>query len=482
MKKITRDDIQKIFDKSTLMKFLKEKLNLPIPEGLTLNDITSNFSNFALGFSGYMADQVLDCQEISISSGQPSGIFIVRCKGDAAPALILRNVAESLGRWGRNPSDLSFFCVDRHFQPTAFAYLNDFEVEGEWHSIVLNIFQWTQDNTYINISAEHEIPVTLFHDLSTEKQEDTSENDCSKENVIEIGIEGQNLNDIGVRSISSENLLVKLHNIGTPLGQHWDIHTGITSGRVKAFVIDEHKRQELIKEHADSSMVITPIVRTLRKRKWKLESAYLIWISNSLKKQWPWSYAEEESEAEQIFAQTYPAIYQHLIGYKDILKSRGASSSGKFYWELYMREPKRENYPEFYQPKIIFPLNGNSMRAFYDTSEAYILGSSYCIPTEDLSLLAILNSTLFGWYARTKFKIYAERPNLFFTIENMVKVPIATQPEDKKIKLSLLVKQILDAPTNPNVFDFEEEINQLVYELYELTSAEIKLIEEETNK
>ena len=64
----------------------------------------------------------------------------------------------------------------------------------------------------------------------------------------------------------------------------------------------------------------------------------------------------------------------------------------------------------------------------------------------------------------------------------MVKAPIASRTEEQKAELSDLVQQILDDPYNFEVPDIEREIDQLVYKLYELTDAEIALIEEETNK
>ena len=75
---ITRDDIQRIGDKDTLLHFLEERLNLPIPEGFPLEDITIKFAKFALGLSGVVANQVLDCQELSISLGESSGIILIR--------------------------------------------------------------------------------------------------------------------------------------------------------------------------------------------------------------------------------------------------------------------------------------------------------------------------------------------------------------------------------------------------------------------
>ena len=66
--------------------------------------------------------------------------------------------------------------------------------------------------------------------------------------------------------------------------------------------------------------------------------------------------------------------------------------------------------------------------------------------------------------------------------KNMVKTPIAQRTDKQKAGLSNLVQQILDTPDSPKVPDIEKEIDALVYELYELTHAEIALIEEQTNK
>ena len=63
----------------------------------------------------------------------------------------------------------------------------------------------------------------------------------------------------------------------------------------------------------------------------------------------------------------------------------------------------------------------------------------------------------------------------------MVNAPIAERTDEQEAELSNLVQQILDDPDSSEVSDIEYQIDQLVYKLYDLTSAEIALIEEETN-
>ena len=528
---ITRDHIQRIGDEETLLHFLEEKLNLPIPEEATLAQIALSLPLSFVGLDGATAEQIIDFQDFSRSPQAALGErrpFLIRFRREQGYPEILRKVAEGLSKKNINPAKITFICANEYFRPFAFAYFNDAE-PGNWHAAVLKILAWTQDNTYIQTNYEHKLPIGSFAEFTDEdnvvdenvlpdapESVDTpEETEASLETFTtaqpvnrdrqQTRIEGDNLlatpqNSESQQAVSAPNpvrekkitnrsivpvlpadLLHKLQNTGAPLGHHWNIHAGITPGSVKTFMIDERERESLIRQDANSRTVIIPIVRRPRKKKWELEAAYLIWISNSLHKQWPWSHIEDESEAEQIFAQTYPAISRYLIDYKGILKSRYAGNKAKYYWELRSRESKRENYPEFYQPKIVYPLNGNAMRAAYDTSEAYILNSAYCISTNDLSLLAILNSKLFGWYARAKFKSFAEGSNLFFTKKNMEKSPIAFRSEDQKMEFSFIVGRILSNPNSPEVPDIEKEMDALVYELYKLTDAEIALIEKGTN-
>ena len=255
-----------------------------------------------------------------------------------------------------------------------------------------------------------------------------------------------------------------------PLEAHWNIYLGINTGYNPAFVINESKRQQLIAADSSSTELIKLAVGKHQRNRWQAELKYLIWIPSSKFKRWPWSNAEDELGANRIFEKTYPAISKHLNGYRDKLRSRSTTLQGEFYWEL----SKHKQYPEFHQPKIIC-YNKPPIVAYYDTSRAFVINTKVCsIPTTDLSLLAILNSKLFWCYKKWS--------KLGITKKDMKKVPIADRPVEQKVELSNLVQQILDTPDSPKVPDIEQEIDALVYDLYELTTAEIALIEEESNQ
>ena len=458
---ITREDIQRIDDEHTLLHFLEEKLNLSVPEGLTLDDITLKFSNFALGLSGTVANQVTDCQELSISPGQPSGIFLIRFNSESGYSDALRAVAEGLDRHGRNPADLRFICLGTYCQPFAFAYFNKSSTKN-WNAEVLTVFTWTEENNHIHTSSEHELSAFFSAAEPRAKSYDAS----------------QAKNTPPDHTVEPKELLNKLQNTGTPLdrlSRHGNIHAGITPGYTNAFIIDEYTREQLINDDPKSMEIIKPF---LKPRKWVGESAHIICIPSSKNMKWPWSGIRDESEADRIFKETYPAVSEHMNYHRDKLEKRNAYQirSALYYWEY----PVYSFYSTLESPKIFYPPVSSSMRAAYDTSQKLLFSSAF-FSTTDVSLLAILNSKLFAWYTHKKY--WSLKYNhLNLQQRNIGKAPIATRTEKQKEGLSDLVQQILDDSYSLEVPNIEREIDQLVYELYELTPAEIALIEEETNK
>lgn len=271
------------------------------------------------------------------------------------------------------------------------------------------------------------------------------------------------------------DLLEKVQNTGNVLSRSC-LHFGVKTGYNDAFVIDSVKRERLIAEYTGSCEVIKPVLRGRDIRKWKAEweNLYLIAIATDDEK-WPWSDAENEVRAEESFAATFPAIHRHFAPYREGLIHR--KSRGKFYWE----PQKSTGYEVFENPKIIYPDISPFMRACYDVTRAFCLQTAYVLPTDDLSLLAILNSQIFDWYARHKFQSLNDPwtgGGLRYFVQYMEKVPIANRTSAQETELSSLVEQILDDPEGENVRDLEKEIDALVYRLYGLSSEEVALIEQ----
>ena len=487
MSKITQDDIQRIGDEDTLMLFLEEKLNVPIQAEATLAQIALPLPLPFLGLDDTIAEQIIDCQDFSglpkdaVGERRP---FLIRFRSEQDYSDILRDVAESLHRKHADPADLFFICTAQNFRPFAFAYFSE-PAAGGWYATVLTILVWTKNNTHIHTSSEHELPASFFPHKSPVELDDVPEddiefeekNDLSEKNVIlnepkndteNARLEKQNnaFPDHTVKRTLSKDLLAKLENTGARLRENWNIYDGIVTGCNEAFLISEFEHRQLISEDPKSSVVIKSQLQL--SQKWQATPSPLIYIPSSADRSWNWS-NRSRTEAEHIFAENYPAIRKYLRDYKSLLNKPKFKT--EFYWEL----PPSKLHPHFKHPKIVYPFIGSSMRASYDRSGALVLRPAFFIPTEDLSLLAILNSKIFDWYAKAKYKEKG-KASIEFKQKNMMDFPIAVGSEAQKAEISLLVEQILESPNSPEAPDIESEIDEWIYELYELTGAEIALV------
>ena len=290
--------------------------------------------------------------------------------------------------------------------------------------------------------------------------------------VAALGKEGWNLEQPEVLA-----LMKKLKSCGTPLGEYVKgrFYRGILTGLNEAFVIDAATREALIKEDPKSAELIKPWLRGRDICKWKAkwDGLYLIKISSSANKQWPWSKAKTESEAIRLFEKTYPALHRHLNQWKTPLQKR--DDQGKFWWEL----RSCAYYEEFERPKIVYPNITKSNTFAIDETGSLANQKCFIIPVDDPFLIAVLNSKLANFWFRTTLPLLRGgffEPSAIF----MEKFPVLQTASGQKSPLIQYTRAILANPDSPDIPRLEKEIDQLVYELYGLTEEEIRIVEEET--
>ncbi|PSB34254.1 class I SAM-dependent DNA methyltransferase [Chlorogloea sp. CCALA 695] len=293
-----------------------------------------------------------------------------------------------------------------------------------------------------------------------------------------LTISQRNLKSDGWRleSFQTLNLLAKLQNSGTPLGEYINgrFHRGILTGFNEAFVVDKVTHDRLITENTSSAEVLKPFLRGRDIKRWHIDftEQYIIKIESSENKKHPWS-DRPEKEAEKIFAETYPAIYQYFFQFKESLIKR--CDQGKYFWEL----RSCIYWQEFEKPKIIYPDIYEHQSFSIDRLGFYAGNTCYFIPTNEMWLCGLLNSQLVEWfYSMISNSIRGGYLRSFSDYMKQIPIFIATKLEQKKIET--LVKKCLDAKEK-DIKDIETEIDRLVYQLYELTEAEIKIVEGETN-
>ncbi|MBE9219884.1 class I SAM-dependent DNA methyltransferase [Dolichospermum flos-aquae] len=317
----------------------------------------------------------------------------------------------------------------------------------------------------------------------TNKVQALSWNGTKKQNIAEfvtvlkeenLIILQKNLKSDGWRLESSQilNLLTKLQNSGTPLGDYVNgkFYRGVLTGFNDAFVIDRETRDRLITEDPSSAEIIKPLLRGRDVKRWDLQFAeqYLIKIESSENKKHSWS-DKKDKEAEKIFDKTYPAIYRYFSQFRNALIKR--SDQGKFFWEL----RSCIYWQEFDKPKIIYPNICKRNEFAWDESGYYTNQKAFIIPCNDKVLLAVLNSSVVMFlFQQLLSKLQGDfyEPSSIF----MKDFPIPTASESQRQEIEDLVQKCLNTK-GEDIKNIETEIDQMVYQLYNLTAEEIQIIE-----
>ncbi|HAT1879859.1 TPA: DNA methyltransferase [Legionella pneumophila] len=122
--------------------------------------------------------------------------------------------------------------------------------------------------------------------------------------------------------------------------------------------------------------------------------------------------------------------------------------------------------------------------------------STLMIANENLDnlmfLLALLNSKLILFYIREKYPAASYNQGINFTKEMINSIPIPIISNQDKNKLIELVKNISEISrenhylnfniTTPDFCKLQDQIDRITYRLYNLTSAEIEIIENQTKR
>jgi hypothetical protein len=165
---------------------------------------------------------------------------------------------------------------------------------------------------------------------------------------------------------------------------------------------------------------------------------------------------------------------------------------GKFWWEL----RSCAYYEEFQQPKIIYPNITKTNIFTFDSTAILTNQKCFIIPTNDLYLLAVLNSKIgTQWFLHTLPLLRGTffEPSAIF----MQQFPIAKATDEQKAPIIEHVNKILSAkqqhtPQSPlgiesyrlergednaDTSALERQIDKMVYALYALTPEEIAIVE-----
>ncbi|MBW6490380.1 MAG: Eco57I restriction-modification methylase domain-containing protein [Lentimicrobium sp.] len=253
----------------------------------------------------------------------------------------------------------------------------------------------------------------------------------------------------------AQRIISKIKSNGIELKYLTDIQIfrGIVTGCNEAFVIDETTKNRLIEEDSNSLKIIKPFLagRDIKRYQSPHANKFLIITQRGIE------------------IENYPAIFNHLKKYEVQLSKK--AGGGKWY-ELQASPADTE---KFEKTKIMYPDISKDMNFIIDEEKHYSVNTVYNISSNSKGLLAYLNSKAFHFYYLTISNSIRGGYLRFFT-DYMNICPI---PKDLDIldEISITIVDIKKQNPSADTTELETQIDQLVYQLYDLTAEEIAIIE-----
>ncbi|GAA8987220.1 class I SAM-dependent DNA methyltransferase [Helicobacter pylori] len=273
----------------------------------------------------------------------------------------------------------------------------------------------------------------------------------------------------------------KMESVGTPL-KDWDIQInyGIKTGANEAFIIPTEKREEILnacktqEERKRTEALIKPILRGKDIKRYSYEWADL-WVINTHN-----GYTSAlKYKIPPIDIEKYPAIKAHLDSHYDTIATRSDQGDTPYHLRncAYLEDFEKE--------KIVYPCIMAKEPCFvYEEKGFYAPAPANIITGDKIEIkyiTALLNSKCI-YFAMRKFYMGGGIEGELKT-NNLEKIPIPQITEKNQElahKITDCAKAILEAKEKDpkaNTQELEKEIDALVYQLYNLTDEEIKIIE-----
>lgn len=223
-----------------------------------------------------------------------------------------------------------------------------------------------------------------------------------------------------------------------------------------------------------NSSVIKPVYEGKDLKKWQVKpptKKIIVFESKSTKR--TFGNLDEVGAFNQMTIE-HPQIMKHLSKYATAAKMR--FDKGEFWWEL----RNCAYYNLFEKPKIVFPNLQNTNKFALDLSGSYLNAPAVFLPTDDKYLLAVLNSKVV-WHFLKSICVIRSGGYIEVKPQYFEQIPIPESSQKEKDCIIEIVNQIMEEKEKNKVTnDLEHQINQLVYQLYNLSPEDIAIIEKET--
>lgn len=284
-----------------------------------------------------------------------------------------------------------------------------------------------------------------------------------KTNSIQTHSENYSSNLWSLEDSKTQELIKKLMISGKSLeARGVFIRLGIATGANEAYLLDKEKRDHFIKLDPKNEEIIKPALRGRDINRYSLEplQQWVILAKNGIN-----------------IKNDYPVIYDYLDSFGDKFKNRGAK--GQDWWNL----RACAFFDDFIKPKIVWIELSDTNRFALCDDEIYLLNSAYfLLPPDDIDskyLLGILNSST------TKFLLQKIAATSGVGTLRWINAYVKQFPiVNPTVRNSDIITRIINLVTeitslkgeNLETNTLEEEINELVMNLYDLSEIEKDII------
>ena len=282
-----------------------------------------------------------------------------------------------------------------------------------------------------------------------------------------------------------QSIKQKIESVGIPL-KDWNIQInyGIKTGFNDAFIISTEKRDEILAncqtegERQKTAELIRPILRgrDIKRCGYDWAGQWLIYIPWHFPYQFDESITGASEKAEKAFKEQYPAVYNHMLEYKEPLSKRNKAETGIRYEWYAMQRWGAKYWEDFSKPKIIWGEISDKSKFAFDFFGEYIPeATSFYMKGKCIEyLLSALNSSVSEWLfskVGTTTGVGTIRWKKY-TIEQLIVAKLSTE------QLNTHLAAFNDLKVGKmSITDFECFSNKLMYDVYKLTSDEIQYIE-----
>jgi len=277
---------------------------------------------------------------------------------------------------------------------------------------------------------------------------------------------------------SASCLLDRLVATGFPLDSVLctPIIRGILSGLNEAFYVETSQRDAMVAFSPGSEALFKKLLRGRDVKRWVeiWDDQWHIVIPSSHNRPWQWASAADEAEAEAIFAELHPSVHSHLKKFEQPLRAR--QDKGKYWWEL----RACDYYEAFEKPKILVQCIAYYSQFAFDTQSHYVNNKVIVIPTDDLYMLAILNSRVTWWIVNRTFQ-HMKDEGLSVDVQFLRCLPVPSVSDGLRAQISKVAHDLTTAAAAESggneIAALEVRLNELVMQAFAMTDAERTILD-----